>query len=86
MLCMLVHTFVTCKFIMVCIIVAIKIERNSRKLMARLKKDGWVVVSVNGDHYKLKHKKFKHPIILVHPRKDLPLGTARQIHKAAGWL
>ena len=63
-----------------------KIERNSRKLMSRLKKDGWVVVSVQGSHHKLKHENFTHPIILVHPKKDLPLGTARQIHKAAGWL
>jgi len=71
---------------MVCISMASNIERNSRKLMSRLKKDGWVVVNVEGSHHKLKHKKFKHPIILVHPKKDLPLGTARKIHKAAGWL
>jgi predicted RNA binding protein YcfA (HicA-like mRNA interferase family) len=62
------------------------IERNSRKIMARLKKEGWAVASIEGSHHKLKHKNFKYPIILVHPKKDLPLGTARQIHRAAGWL
>lgn len=46
----------------------------------------WVVVSVEGSHHKLRHEAFAYPIILVHPKKDLPMGTARQIHKAAGWL
>lgn len=63
-----------------------KLERNSRRIMQRLKSEGWVVMSVEGSHHKLKNPKFGHPIILVHPKKDLPTGTARQIHKAAGWL
>jgi predicted RNA binding protein YcfA (HicA-like mRNA interferase family) len=62
------------------------LERNSRRILQRLKADGWVVVSIEGSHHKLKHKSFSYPIILVHPRKDLPIGTARKIHKAAGWL
>jgi predicted RNA binding protein YcfA (HicA-like mRNA interferase family) len=62
------------------------LERNSKKIMQRLKKEGWSVASIEGSHHKLKHPKFKHPIILVHPKKDLPTGTARQVHKAAGWL
>ncbi len=62
------------------------IERNSRRILQRLQRDGWKVVHSNGSHHKLKHPAFKYPIILVHPKKDLPLGTARQIHKVAGWL
>jgi predicted RNA binding protein YcfA (HicA-like mRNA interferase family) len=62
------------------------IERNSRKILQRLKAEGWVVVSIEGSHHKLKHKDFTYPIVLVHPKKDLPMGTARQIHKAAGWM
>jgi predicted RNA binding protein YcfA (HicA-like mRNA interferase family) len=62
------------------------LERNSRKIMARLKKDGWTLVKAEGSHHKFRHPDFKHPIILPHPRKDLPTGTARQIHRAAGWL
>jgi predicted RNA binding protein YcfA (HicA-like mRNA interferase family) len=61
------------------------IERNSRKILQRLESDGWVVVSTTGSHHKLKNPKFQHSIILVHPQKDLPIGTAKQIHKAAGW-
>ena len=61
------------------------IERNSRKILQRLESDGWKVVSIAGSHHKLKNSKFQHSIILVHPQKDLPIGTAKQIHKAAGW-
>jgi predicted RNA binding protein YcfA (HicA-like mRNA interferase family) len=64
----------------------ITIERNSRKILARLQQDGWRVVNIEGSHHKLAHPVHKHKIILVHPKKDLPIGTARQIHKAAGWL
>jgi predicted RNA binding protein YcfA (HicA-like mRNA interferase family) len=73
---------------MVCISMAKKtaIERDSRKIMARLKREGWSVVSIEGSHHKLAHPARNHKIILVHPKKDLPLGTARQVHKAAGWL
>jgi predicted RNA binding protein YcfA (HicA-like mRNA interferase family) len=63
-----------------------RIERNSRKILARLKRDGWQVVSVSGSHHQLKHPQRKGRITLVHPKKDLPLGTARQIHRDAGWL
>jgi len=72
---------------MVCIPMAnTPIERNSRKVIARLKQEGWRVVSIEGSHHKLAHAAHKHKIVLVHPKKDLPIGTARQIHKAAGWL
>jgi predicted RNA binding protein YcfA (HicA-like mRNA interferase family) len=63
----------------------IPIERNSRKILARLQQDGWRVVNIEGSHHKLAHPVHKHKIVLVHPKKDLPIGTARQIHKAAGW-
>ena len=34
---------------------ATRIERNSRRILSRLKKEGWGVVSVEGSHHKLKH-------------------------------
>jgi predicted RNA binding protein YcfA (HicA-like mRNA interferase family) len=75
---------------MVCISMAKKerthLERNSRKILQRLKAAGWEVVSIEGSHHKLKHKGFNYPIVLVHPKKDLPTGTARKIHKDAGWI
>ncbi|MEQ1672806.1 MAG: type II toxin-antitoxin system HicA family toxin [Hyphomicrobium sp.] len=61
------------------------VERNSRKILARLKGDGWVLVNIEGSHHKLKHPDGR-TIIVPHPKKDLPSGTARSIAKHAGWL
>jgi predicted RNA binding protein YcfA (HicA-like mRNA interferase family) len=60
-------------------------ERNSRKLMRLLEKDGWKIVRVKGSHHTLKKPNVKHPIVLVHPKKDLPIGLVRQIYKDVGW-
>jgi predicted RNA binding protein YcfA (HicA-like mRNA interferase family) len=59
-------------------------ERDSRKIIKRLKGEGFELVSVRGSHHKLR----KGSVILIvpHPKKDLPEGTARQIARMAGWL
>jgi predicted RNA binding protein YcfA (HicA-like mRNA interferase family) len=62
------------------------IERNSRKIVARLKRDGWVPVGAVGSHHKFRDPKTGRSIIVPHPKKDLPLGTARKIAKDAGWI
>lgn len=58
-------------------------ERNSREIVKRLEKDGFVLVSVSGSHHKF--RKGDRTVIVPHPKKDLPLGTARSIAKQAGW-
>lgn len=60
------------------------IENNSRKIIKRLKKDGFELVSIAGSHHK--YRKDSTVIIVPHPKKDLPQGTARSIAKQAGWL
>lgn len=62
------------------------IERNSRKIVSRLKKDGWSCVRVSGSHHIFKHDDFPHLITVPHPKRDLPMGTARAIAREAGWL
>jgi predicted RNA binding protein YcfA (HicA-like mRNA interferase family) len=62
----------------------IAFEFNSKKLLKMLEKDGWRVSRTNGSHHTLK-KAGTHPIVLVHPKKDLPIGLVRQIYKDAGW-
>jgi predicted RNA binding protein YcfA (HicA-like mRNA interferase family) len=59
-------------------------ERDSRKIIQRLKQDGFELVSIRGSHHKLR----KGNVILIvrHPEKDLPLGTARAIARQAGWI
>lgn len=60
------------------------IERDSRRIIKRLRDDGFELVSVRGSHHKFR----KGAIVLVvpHPEKDLPVGTARAIAKQAGWI
>ncbi|NBB48930.1 addiction module toxin, HicA family [Rhizobium sp. CRIBSB] len=59
-------------------------ETDSRKIIQRLKAEGYELVSVSGSHHKF--RKDGKTIIVPHPKKDLPLGTARAIAKQAGWL
>lgn len=59
-------------------------ERDSRKIIQRLTLEGWELISVRGSHHKL--RKDDRTVIVPHPKRDLPLGTARSIAKQAGWL
>lgn len=59
-------------------------ERDSRKIIKRLKEDGFELISVRGSHHKF--RKGSITLIVPHPKKDLPEGTARAIAKDAGWL
>ena len=61
------------------------LEFNSRKLLKMLEKDGWVLKRTNGSHHTFKKPGVKYPIVLVHPKKDLPIGLVRKIYKDAGW-
>lgn len=59
-------------------------ERDSRKIIKRLKEEGFELISVRGSHHKF--RKGAVTIIVPHPKKDLPVGTARAIAKDAGWI
>lgn len=61
-----------------------RMERDSKKIVKRLKEDGFELISIKGSHHKF--RKGALTIIVPHPKKDLPLGTAREIAKQAGWL
>jgi predicted RNA binding protein YcfA (HicA-like mRNA interferase family) len=59
-------------------------ETNTRKIIARLKADGWVYVGG------AKHDQFEHPArpgdLMVVPRhKEVSPGVARSVAKMAGW-
>jgi len=60
------------------------VETNSRKLIKRLEKDGFDLVKTTGSHHKF--KKGDKTVTVPHPKKDLPLGTVRNIYRQAGWL
>ena len=58
-------------------------ERNSRRIVKRLIADGFVLVSSKGSHHKF--RRGTQTVIVPHPKRDLPLGTARNIARMAGW-
>lgn len=60
------------------------IERDSRRIVKRLLADGWALKGVRGSHHKF--VRGGEVLVVPHPKKDLPLGTARAIACAAGWL
>jgi predicted RNA binding protein YcfA (HicA-like mRNA interferase family) len=61
-------------------------ERNSRKIIEMIERDGWVRVGVTGSHHHFKHSIRPGKVTVPHPKRDLPLGTVRAILKQAGLL
>ena len=62
----------------------LRMERDSKKIVARLKRDGFTLVATKGSHHKFRRGGLV--VVVPHPKKDLPLGTARSIAKMAGWM
>jgi predicted RNA binding protein YcfA (HicA-like mRNA interferase family) len=59
-------------------------ERDSKEIVKRLQAEGWTFISQKGSHAKF--RKNGQTIIVPHPKKGLPTGTARSIAKVAGWI
>jgi len=57
--------------------------RNSRAIVKRLRVEGCELVGVNESHHKF--RKGAVTVIVPHPKKDLPIGTARSIAARVGW-
>jgi predicted RNA binding protein YcfA (HicA-like mRNA interferase family) len=57
---------------------------NSAAIIKQIKADGWVLVHTVGSHHQFKHPIKPGKVTVPHPRKDLPLPTARSILKQAG--
>lgn len=59
-------------------------ERDSKKIIKRLKAEGWEYKPGKGSHAKFYRDGIR--VVVPHPKKDLPEGTARDIAKDAGWI
>ncbi|EPB0510485.1 type II toxin-antitoxin system HicA family toxin [Salmonella enterica subsp. enterica] len=57
---------------------------DSRKLIAEIKADGWILIRVNGSHHHFTHPIKPGLVTIPHPKKDLPTGTVKSIRKQAG--
>ena len=62
----------------------VRMERDSKRIIKRLKDEGFELISIKGSHHKF--RKGALTVIVPHPKKDLPAGTAREIAKQAGWI
>ncbi|HLR82522.1 MAG TPA: type II toxin-antitoxin system HicA family toxin [Paenalcaligenes sp.] len=56
---------------------------NSKDLIRQLKEDGWYLVYTVGSHHQFKHPTKKGKVTVPHPKKDLPIGTVRNILRQA---
>ena len=57
---------------------------SSTEVLRRLKADGWYKVSQAGSHVQLKHLEKPGRVTVVHPKRDIPIGTLRSIERQAG--
>ena len=57
---------------------------DSKAIIKRLTEEGWLLVGTKGSHHKFRRGSVT--VIVPHPKKDLPIGTARNIAKIAGWI
>lgn len=60
-------------------------ERNSRKLIGLLERDGWYRAAQSGSHAQFKHPDRGGRVTVPHPVKDIPIGTVTKIYRQAGW-
>jgi predicted RNA binding protein YcfA (HicA-like mRNA interferase family) len=58
---------------------------NSRDIKSRLEREGWLLVRVKGSHHHFRDPATGRMVVLPHPKKDIAVGTVRDIYRAAGW-
>jgi predicted RNA binding protein YcfA (HicA-like mRNA interferase family) len=54
---------------------------RSSAVIAALKADGWYEVSTKGSHVQFKHDTKPGRVTVPHPKRDLPIGTLKNIEK-----
>lgn len=61
-----------------------RLETDSRKVIKRLRAEGWTFRGAKGSHHQFEKGRLR--VTVVHPRKDMSIGTARTIARTAGWI
>lgn len=57
---------------------------DSKGVIKRLEQAGWELRNVTGDHHNFKKDGAFFIISVQHPRKDIPIGTLKQIERKSG--
>jgi len=58
---------------------------SSREIIQRLERDGWYEARVAGSHHQFRHPNKQGRVTVVHPLRDIPIKTVRNIFRQAGW-
>lgn len=56
---------------------------SSKEIISQLQADGWYEVACVGDHHQFKHPTKTGRVTITHPKKDVPIGTIKNIEKQA---
>ena len=59
-------------------------EQEVRQVMKRLRKEGWELESGKGSH--VVARKDGHMVTVPTAKREIPIGTYRNIAKGAGWM
>jgi predicted RNA binding protein YcfA (HicA-like mRNA interferase family) len=57
---------------------------RSREVIRKLEAAGWVEVRQAGSHKQFRHATRPGVVTVAHPKKELPIGTLKNISKASG--
>ncbi|QPL37239.1 MULTISPECIES: type II toxin-antitoxin system HicA family toxin [unclassified Thalassospira] len=57
---------------------------DSKSIIKALEADGWFLVNVKGSHHQFKHPSKPGRTTVLHPKKDIRIGTLRSIEKQSG--
>ena len=65
--------------------VAYNYTMNSKDIIKCLERKAGTKWEIKAEHEKYKHPEKSDHVVVPHPRKDMPIGTLRNIYKQAGW-
>ena len=57
---------------------------SSREIIRKLEDDGWFLVAVEGSHHQYKHQAKPGRVTVMHPVKDIKIGTLKSIERQSG--
>ncbi|MDB5514880.1 MAG: type toxin-antitoxin system HicA family toxin [Tardiphaga sp.] len=52
---------------------------NSRDIIRRLEREGWILMRITGSHHVFKNASSDQTVVVPHPKKDLGKGLVRAI-------
>jgi predicted RNA binding protein YcfA (HicA-like mRNA interferase family) len=57
---------------------------NSKEIIKKLEKDGWFLDRVRGSHHHFIHPEKSGIVTVIHPKKDIAIGTIISMEKQSG--